>query len=186
MKVRLGWVALVLLAAAAGFTAGERKCARRYESAIAEQAQALAGLNPAFLPAVLRVLAAANEQAPPGRVLMAYEGARSLARQRELLAAGFTKLAVGAHCTGRACDLVWVVRGRWTWDEAEPYGLIGPAAHAEGLTWGGSWAGFRDVYHVEAPDWARFVPPAVGAPAARKPSRIPEPRGQTGAGQEQD
>lgn len=82
------------------------------------------------------------------------EGVRTLARQKQLLAAGATRTLNSRHLTGHAVDLAARVGKtiRWDWPLYEKL-----AAHvldaAEELSvpviWGGSWKTFKDGPHFE-------------------------------------
>lgn len=54
------------------------------------------------------------------------------------------------HIDGVACDVVPIVNGAPSWDvPAATWALVGSAAKAHGLTWGGSWTSFVDRPHVQ-------------------------------------
>ena len=82
------------------------------------------------------------------------EGLRSVARQKELVAAGASRTMNSRHITGHAVDLAALVNGdiRWDWPL---YGKIADAmkqAAAElkvPIIWGGSWTKFRDGPHFQ-------------------------------------
>ena len=61
-----------------------------------------------------------------------------------------TTILTSMHCKGLACDIVPIVNGQLCWDApSEMWTLIGSAAKAHGLVWGGSWKSFVDKPHVE-------------------------------------
>lgn len=82
------------------------------------------------------------------------EGLRTMARQRELLAAGASQTLNSRHLTGHAVDVVALVGGKVRWDWPL-YGRIADAvklAAAElniPIIWGGDWKSLRDGPHFE-------------------------------------
>lgn len=88
------------------------------------------------------------------------EGVRSLARQKELVAAGASRTLRSRHLTGHAVDLGAWVGGtfRWDWPLYPPIARATKAA-AEDLgvtvTWGGDWKRFRDGPHFEL-SWKQY------------------------------
>jgi peptidoglycan L-alanyl-D-glutamate endopeptidase CwlK len=103
-------------------------------------------------PDLVRVVeAAAKITAVP---FIVTEGKRTLARQKELVAAGASKTLNSRHLTGHAVDLAALVGGevRWDWplysriaaamkDAAKTLGVA--------IVWGGDWRSFRDGPHFE-------------------------------------
>jgi len=86
------------------------------------------------------------------------EGHRSEARQAELLAngQGVTQVGPGRSCHnfGLAADSAVFKRGQATWDLNDEwvrrgYERYGELATEAGLRWGGHWATFKDLPHVE-------------------------------------
>lgn len=85
---------------------------------------------------------------------MITEGRRSLARQKELVAAGASRTMNSRHLTGRAVDVAALVGGevRWDWPL---YGVVAEAFKAAAvdlkttIIWGGDWPKFRDGPHFE-------------------------------------
>ena len=82
------------------------------------------------------------------------EGLRTVERQKELFKQGATKTMNSRHLTGHAVDLAPMVGGEIRWDWPLYHRLaktVKAAAAAEGVavTWGGSWAKFRDGPHWE-------------------------------------
>jgi peptidoglycan L-alanyl-D-glutamate endopeptidase CwlK len=82
------------------------------------------------------------------------EGLRSVARQRELKAAGASQTMNSRHITGHAIDFAVLVAGKVRWD----WPLYGPVADAfkkaakelnVPIIWGGDWKSLRDGPHVE-------------------------------------
>jgi peptidoglycan L-alanyl-D-glutamate endopeptidase CwlK len=88
------------------------------------------------------------------------EGRRTLARQKQLMAQGATRTLNSRHLTGHAVDLAPMIGGTVSWDWPLYHRLakiVKAAAAAENvpLTWGGSWAKFRDGPHWELP-WKQY------------------------------
>ena len=88
------------------------------------------------------------------------EGRRTLARQKQLVAAGASQTMRSRHLTGHAIDLAAEVGGkvRWDWplyhklDEA-----MKKAAHELDvpIEWGGDWHSFKDGPHFQLP-WKEY------------------------------
>jgi len=84
------------------------------------------------------------------------DGVRTLARQKQLLAAGATRTLDSRHLTGHAVDLgAWVGREvRWDWPL---YRHIAAAMKAAArsldlqVDWGGDWTSFKDGPHFQLP-----------------------------------
>lgn len=53
---------------------------------------------------------------------------------------------------GHAIDVVFIVNGRPSWEESNPWELLGAMARSQGLNWGGDWTTLRDRPHLELPD----------------------------------
>lgn len=89
------------------------------------------------------------------------EGLRTLARQKQLVAAGASQTMKSRHLTGHAVDLAACVAGqvRWDWPlYARLNEVMMEAARDEGvqIEWGGSWTkGFRDGPHFQL-DWKSY------------------------------
>lgn len=84
------------------------------------------------------------------------EGVRTLAKQREYVAAGASKTMNSRHLTGHAVDLGALVGGKVRWDWPLYHKIakaMKQAAKELGipLTWGGDWPRFRDGPHFELP-----------------------------------
>jgi len=82
------------------------------------------------------------------------EGLRTVARQRELKAAGASQTMNSRHITGHAIDFAVLVGGKVRWD----WPLYGPVADAfkraakelkVPIVWGGDWVSLRDGPHIE-------------------------------------
>jgi peptidoglycan L-alanyl-D-glutamate endopeptidase CwlK len=88
------------------------------------------------------------------------EGRRTLARQQVLVKGGASKTMNSRHLTGHAVDLAPLLGDTVSWDWPLYHRLakiVKAAAVAENvpLTWGGSWAKFRDGPHWELP-WKQY------------------------------
>lgn len=84
------------------------------------------------------------------------EGMRTLARQRQLVAAGASKTMNSRHLTGHAVDLGAMVGGKIRWDWPL-YAIVAKAMKAAAkelgvpLEWGGDWRTFKDGPHFQLP-----------------------------------
>lgn len=82
------------------------------------------------------------------------EGMRTLDRQKEIMAAGFTQTMKSKHLIGRAVDLGALKDGKITWDK-QPYvdisKAVKQAANELGISirWGGDFKSFFDGPHYE-------------------------------------
>jgi peptidoglycan L-alanyl-D-glutamate endopeptidase CwlK len=82
------------------------------------------------------------------------EGLRSVARQRELKAAGASQTMNSRHITGHAIDFAVLVGGKVRWDWPL-YGQVATAFKRASkelgvpIIWGGDWRSLRDGPHVE-------------------------------------
>lgn len=82
------------------------------------------------------------------------EGLRSVARQRELKAAGASQTMNSRHITGHAIDFAVLVDGKVRWDWPL-YGQVAVAFKRAAkelnvpIIWGGDWKSLRDGPHVE-------------------------------------
>ena len=94
------------------------------------------------------------------------EGLRTLARQKELFAAGRSQTMRSRHLTGHAVDLVPLrdLDGDGdldaSWQKADYYPVVDAmraSAAAAGvlIEWGGDWKSFHDLPHWQLP-WARY------------------------------
>lgn len=82
------------------------------------------------------------------------EGLRTLARQKELVAAGASQTMNSRHLTGHAVDVAALVGGkvRWDWPLYEKLAVVILAAAKElqvPIVWGGSWKTLKDGPHFE-------------------------------------
>jgi peptidoglycan LD-endopeptidase CwlK len=88
------------------------------------------------------------------------EGLRTLARQKQLLAAHATTTLKSRHLTGHAVDLGVMVAGKVRWDWPLYFKLaefVKDAARIESVPveWGGDWTTFKDGPHWQLP-WAGY------------------------------
>ena len=82
------------------------------------------------------------------------EGVRTLARQKQLLAAGATRTLNSRHITGHAVDVAAKVGNtvRWDWplyEKIAAYMLDAAEELSIPVIWGGSWKTFKDGPHFE-------------------------------------
>lgn len=88
------------------------------------------------------------------------EGLRTVARQKQLVAAGASRTMRSRHLTGHAIDLAAKVNGtiRWDWPlYAKLAVAMKTAAEGLGLSveWGGDWRSFKDGPHFQLP-WEKY------------------------------
>lgn len=121
-----------------------------------------AGLHPALLARIDRVLAAMDALGFPMKIV---QGLRTSAEQQALYAQGRTvsgKIVTncdgirlksshqaGPDGTGRAVDCAFVKNGAVVWEG--PWDTYGACAKATGLVWGGDWKAILDRPHAELP-----------------------------------
>lgn len=82
------------------------------------------------------------------------EGLRTVARQKQLVAAGASKTMNSRHITGHAVDLAVLVKGqvRWDWPLYHKLAVHVKQAAADlgiSIQWGGDWKSFKDGPHWE-------------------------------------
>jgi peptidoglycan L-alanyl-D-glutamate endopeptidase CwlK len=87
------------------------------------------------------------------------EGVRTMARQKQLMAAGATRTLNSRHLTGHAVDLAAVVDGEIRWDWPLYQRLATAMKEAAGslnipIEWGGDWR-FKDGPHFQLP-WKSY------------------------------
>lgn len=88
------------------------------------------------------------------------EGLRTVARQRQLVAAGASQTMKSRHITGHAVDLAALVAGkvRWHWPlYAKLADAMKRAATEVGvpIEWGGDWRTLKDGPHFQLP-WSKY------------------------------
>ena len=84
------------------------------------------------------------------------EGLRTVARQKQLVAAGASQTMNSRHITGHAVDIAPLLNGKVSWDwplynKVAPF--IKQAAKDVGvpIEWGGDWKTFKDGPHWQLP-----------------------------------
>ena len=120
----------------------------------ARSQKALKGVHPDLVRVVRRAAADTQMQ------FIVTEGLRTLARQRQLRAAGASKTLKSRHLTGHAFDVAVLVDGKVRWDwplYAKLSKDIKAAARAEkvAIEWGGDWKSFKDGPHYQLP-WGKY------------------------------
>ena len=85
------------------------------------------------------------------------EGVRTLERQKQLVKAGASRTLRSKHLEGKAIDVVAYLDGevRWDWPLYEKIAKAFKQAADElgyKITWGGSWATFKDGPHFQIED----------------------------------
>ena len=110
----------------------------------------LQGVHPDLLRVIRR--AATASKVP----FIVVEGLRTLERQKQLKAAGATKILNSRHITGHAVDLVPLIDGkpRWDWPlyhKLAPFVWAAARAERVPLEWGGDWKSFPDAPHWQLP-----------------------------------
>jgi hypothetical protein len=102
-------------------------------------------LEPVTRAAVTSIMSDAETM---GHKLLLFETYRSQARQEFLFKQGATQLqTVGCHNYGLAADFALDLYGQPSWQG--DFDFIGGLAKKHGLLWGGTWAKFRDLGHVQ-------------------------------------
>lgn len=124
----------------------------------------LAGVHPMLAEKVRKVCYA---MAMLGFEMIVTGGLRTTAQQQALYAKGRTapgEIVTNAdgvtHTSnhqakvdgyGHAVDCAFMVDGKASWAESNPWALYGAMATALGLRWGGDWSAIVDRPHVEMP-----------------------------------
>jgi len=122
----------------------------------------LAGVHPQLKHIVTRICAAMDAL---GFYLIVTDGVRTVAEQQALYAKGRTALGtIVTHLDGllkrsnhqlhpdgcgHAVDMCFLVNGKPSWAETNPWTCYGAMAKALGCVWGGDWKKFRDRPHIE-------------------------------------
>jgi peptidoglycan L-alanyl-D-glutamate endopeptidase CwlK len=109
-------------------------------------------------PDLVRVVKRAIEITPVDFTVL--EGVRSLARQKQLLAAGATRTRHSRHLTGHAVDLGAYVGSQVRWDWPLYHRIAGAVKQAAReldipIEWGGDWRTFKDGPHWQLP-WRSY------------------------------
>jgi peptidoglycan LD-endopeptidase CwlK len=114
----------------------------------------LSGVHPDLVRVVKRAIACSTLD------FTVLEGLRTLARQKELMAAGATRTMNSRHLTGHAVDIAPFIGGevRWDWPLYHQLAAIVKKAAADleiPIQWGGDWRSFKDGPHWELP-WKMY------------------------------
>lgn len=137
-----------------------------------------ANLAPRFREPLQNIIAIWNKANPDTPVAL-FEGHRTLERQAHLYSIGRTipgapcfhsgkSLPIGTcpnhplglkvtnamagmswHGYGLAADVVFTIKGKWSWASTLPWADLGTAFEGAGLEWAGSWKTFREQPHVQ-------------------------------------
>lgn len=88
------------------------------------------------------------------------EGLRTVARQKQLVAAGASKTMNSRHITGHAVDLAVLIGGkvRWDWPLYNKLSVFVKQAAKDldiPVEWGGDWKSFKDGPHWQLP-WKAY------------------------------
>lgn len=124
------------------------------------RAQLAAQTRPTSLIPAVKIKAdmVVREMTSMGHPVTIFQGFRSFAEQDALYAQGRTKpgaIVTNArggdsfHNYGVACDIVFVVNGRPSWDSKHPWKTLGTVGEKYGLEWGGRWTSFIDLPHFQ-------------------------------------
>ena len=116
----------------------------------AKSRERLQGVHPDLVKVVERAIATTDID------FTVLEGLRTVARQRQLVAAGASKTMNSRHITGHAVDLAPLLNGKVSWDWPLYHRLakvVKQAAADVGvpIEWGGDWRNFRDGPHWQLP-----------------------------------
>lgn len=103
-------------------------------------------------PELVRIVELALSYSPHDFTIT--EGLRTVARQKQLLAAGASRTMNSRHITGHAIDFAVLIAGkvRWDWPLYPQVAAAFKKASAETgipIIWGGDWPKLRDGPHVE-------------------------------------
>lgn len=114
----------------------------------------LKGVHPDLVRVMMRAIATSPHD------FTVLEGVRTLARQKELLAAGATTTLKSRHLTGDAVDIAPVINGvvRWDWPlyrQLAPIVKAAALAEQVPIEWGGDWRKFVDGPHWQLP-WKSY------------------------------
>jgi peptidoglycan L-alanyl-D-glutamate endopeptidase CwlK len=110
----------------------------------------LTGVHPDLVRIVERAIAITDTD------FKVTEGLRTVARQRQLVAAGASKTMASRHLTGHAVDVAALIgrQVRWDWPLYHRIAHAMKTAAAEldlPLEWGGDWRRFKDGPHFQLP-----------------------------------
>ena len=101
-------------------------------------------------PDLVRVVRRAAKKAD----FIVTEGLRTVARQKQLVAAGASRTMNSRHITGHAIDVAALVGGKVRWDWPLYANIAKHMKQAAAdlnvpIIWGGDWRNFRDGPHFE-------------------------------------
>jgi LAS superfamily LD-carboxypeptidase LdcB len=111
--------------------------------------QKTVGLKPEVAELAKQLIAVAKDSAIN---LVITDGYRSPQKQDSLYNARVSSLRGnrgGAHEKGLAFDVAVYKDGKIDWNDSGAYKKVGEIGVKLGLTWGGSWKGFKDYFHFE-------------------------------------
>jgi|ERR1700759_535001 len=120
-------------------------------------------LDPRFRPKVDQLL---QECSAHGLDMLVYCTLRSSQEQDQLYQVGRTKpgkivtnakAGQSAHNFGMAIDAAPLVGGKIAWNDHEDWALYGELAARAGLEWAGTWKTFKEMPHVQLPNWQELV-----------------------------
>lgn len=109
-------------------------------------------------PDLVRVMKLAISRSPLDFTIL--EGVRTLAKQKEYMAAGATRTMNSRHLTGHAVDIAPYLNGqvRWDWPLYHQLAKVVKQAAVDlqvPIAWGGDWRSFKDGPHWELP-WKAY------------------------------
>ena len=110
-----------------------------------------------YYPLLLKINELIAKMKDKGHKVGLFCGTRSFDEQAKLYAKGRTlpgaivtnaKPGYSWHAYGLAADVVFIDKGKWSWDKKHPWSLLGKIGEDLGLEWGGRFD-FRDFPHFE-------------------------------------
>ncbi len=125
--------------------------------------RSLDDLHPLFLPKARDFMDAAKLA---GLDVLIYCTFRSRLEQDELYTHGRTapgkivtnaRAGQSAHNYGLAFDGVPLVLGKPAWDDHNDWNIYGRVAASVGLEWAGTWAKFKEMPHIQHPNWKNIA-----------------------------
>lgn len=121
--------------------------------------RSLDSLHPAFRTKAEEFLTAAHAA---GLDVLVYCTLRTSLEQAELYEEGRTRpgkivtnarAGQSAHNYGLAFDGAPLIHGRIAWDDHPHWVLYGQVASSVGLEWAGTWEAFKELPHIQLPNW---------------------------------
>lgn len=125
--------------------------------------RALTDLHAIFRPKAEEFLVATTKA---GLDVLVYCTRRTMEEQAELYACGRTKPGKivtkaqpgqSAHNYGLAFDGAPLIHGRMAWDDHEAWQTYGRVAADLGLEWAGTWVSFKEMPHIQLPNWKQHI-----------------------------